>query len=137
MRGRIPSGPEAVDQLEGSAKAKERLRLILETLAGRMRVQEACQRLDISAQRFRQLRQALLEGALASLEDRPAGRPRQPAEPEETAALRQQVAELQCELRAAQVREEIALALPQVNTAPPDRAAGPAAAPKKKRRKLR
>jgi transposase-like protein len=133
MRGRIPTGPEAVDHLHGSEKAKERLRLILETLGGRLRVQEACDRLGISEQRFRQLRQALLEGALASLEDRPAGRPRRAAAPEETVALRQQVAELEHELRAAQVREEIALALPQVNNPPPDRAAGPAAAPKKKR----
>jgi hypothetical protein len=131
MRGRYPAGAELVEQLDGSAKAKERLRVILETMSGLGRVQEACAQLGISEQRYRQLRQTLLQGALDSLEDRPSGRPRRPAEPEETAALRQQVATLQRELQVAQVREEIALALPQVSKAAP----GPAApAPKKKRR---
>ena len=137
MRGRIPAGPEVVEQLAGSAKAKERLRVILETLLGKWRVQEACDRLGICEQRFRQLRTELLQAALASLEDQPAGRPRRPEESEETAALRRQVAELQRELQAAQVREEIALALPRVSVSAPDPAAGPAAASKKKRRTQR
>ena len=130
MRGRYPAGAELVEQLDGSAKAKERLRVILETMSGLGRVQEACARLGISEQRYRQLRQALLQGALDSLEDRPSGRPRQPQESAETAALRQQVAELQRERQVAQVREEIALALPQVSMATP----ALAPAPKKKRR---
>jgi transposase-like protein len=133
MRGRYPAGAERVEHLDGSAKAKERLRVILETMMGPGRVQGACARLGICEQRYRQLRQTLLQAALDSLEDRPSGRPRRPAEPEETAALRQQVAELQRELQVAQVREEIALALPQVSKAAPGPAAA-AAAPKKKRR---
>jgi hypothetical protein len=56
MRGRHPSGPEYVEHLQGSAQAKERLRLILETMTGKRRVQEACQLLKISPQRFEQLR---------------------------------------------------------------------------------
>ena len=137
MRGRIPAGPEYVEHLAGSDQAKERLRVILETMLGKWRVQEACSRLDICEQRFRQLREAVMQAALSSLEDRPAGRPRRPQEPEETAALRRQVAELQRQLQAAQVREEIALALPQVHKTVPDQTASPAAAPKKKRRTKR
>src|SRR5262249_51159336 len=109
MRGRIPAGPEVVEHLEGSAKAKERLRVVLETMLGQWRVSEACDQLGVCEQRFRQLRQELLQAALASLEDRPSGRPRRPEESAETAALRRQVAELERELRLAQVREEIAL----------------------------
>jgi hypothetical protein len=111
MRGRFPSGPEYVDHLEGSAQAKERLREVLQTLAGSHRVQEACQLLGICEQRFDQLRRQ----ALRQLESKPGGRPRR--EPvvlaEEALALRQQVADLESELRAAQVREEIALVLPR------------------------
>jgi len=126
-----------VEYLEGSAKAKRRLRLILETMKGEQRVQQVCAELGICEQRFRQLRTELLQAALASLEDQPAGRPRRPEESAETAALRQQVTELQRELQVAQVREEIALALPQVSQTAPDQAACPAPAPKKNRRPQR
>jgi transposase-like protein len=126
VRGRYPSGPEYVDvkHLHGSAQAKERLRVILETMMGQWRVSEACQRLDISEPRFRQLRAELLQAALERLEARPAGRPRRAEEPEAIAAVRRQLEAMQRELHVAQVREEIALALPQV-------AATPAPAPKK------
>src|SRR5262249_52110517 len=42
MRGRTPSGPECVEQLPGSDKARQRVRVILETMTGALRVQEAC-----------------------------------------------------------------------------------------------
>jgi hypothetical protein len=80
MRGRHPAGPEYVEHLQGSPQAKERLRLILETMAGRRRVQEVCQLLQISEQRFDQLRGQLLQAALASLEGKPTGRPPRPPE---------------------------------------------------------
>ena len=130
MRGRFPSGPEIVEHLEGSRKAKDRLRVILETMTGQVRVSEACDRLEICEQRLRQLRVGFLQAALGSLEDQPAGRPRRPEEPEETAALRQEVEALRRELLAAQVREEIALALPHVQLSPPASTEGPA--PQKK-----
>ena len=121
MRGRYPSGPEYVDvqHLHGSAQAKERLRVILETMMGKWRVGEACDRLGICEQRFRQLRAELLQAALERLEGRPAGRPRRPEEPEDTVALRRQLEAMQLELHVAQVREEIALALPQAAASPP------------------
>ena len=121
MRGRIPAGPEYVDvqHLHGSAQAKERLRVILETMMGKWRVGEACDRLGICEQRFRQLRAELLQAALERLEGRPAGRPRRPEEAEDTVALRRQLEAMQLELHVAQVREEIALALPQAAASSP------------------
>jgi hypothetical protein len=132
MRGRSPAGPEVVEHLEGSNKAKERLRVILETMTGKRRVAEACAQLGISEQRFRQLRAELLQAALHHLEDQPAGRPRRPEEPPESAALRQQLEALQRELHVAQVREEIVLALPHGTVSAAAPARGPA--PQKKRR---
>ena len=52
MRGRKPVGPEYADKLSGSDTAKLRVKVILETIAGTCRVQEACERLGISEQRF-------------------------------------------------------------------------------------
>jgi len=113
MRGRYPAGPEYIDHLEGSAEAKRRAKVILQTLMGELRVLEACQELGICEQRFHQLREEMLQAALARLEARPAGRPRRSAEPAEVAALREHLAEQQLQLRVAQVREEIALVMPQ------------------------
>ena len=128
MRGRYPAGPEYVEQLAGSEQAKERLQAVLETLAGTLRVQEACAQLGIREVRFHQVRQLALQAALERLEARPAGRPAQErsAEWAEVGALTEQVAGLEVELRAAQVREELALVLPQ--------AVRPADQPKKTRR---
>ena len=112
MRGRHPSGPEYVEHLDGSARAKQRLRVVLETMTGTMRVQEACRILEISEQRFEQLRQELLQAALERLESKPAGRRRR--QRAEADPLREQVAELEAELQASHLREEIALAMPRL-----------------------
>jgi hypothetical protein len=116
MRGRLPAGPEYVDKLDGSAASKERLRVILETLAGRMRVQEACRRLGIGEGRFHQLREEALQGALATIEPRPPGRPsaRATPEPRRIDDLEWALEERERELLRAQVREEVALILPCV-----------------------
>lgn len=109
MRGRRPAGPEYVDHLPGSEQARQRLKVVLDTLAGRLRVKEACEQLGIGEVRFNELRLSVLTTALAALEPKPAGRPKQTATPVELEALEQ----LRDELQAAQVREQIALALPQ------------------------
>jgi hypothetical protein len=112
MRGRKPSGVEYVQNLDGSAEAKRRLQVVLETMTGARRVLEACDLLDISESRFHQLRLELLQAALERLERRPAGRPRAtPASPE-VDLLHEQVAELAKELDASHVREEVAMILP-------------------------
>jgi hypothetical protein len=120
MRGRRPAGPEYVDKLDGSDQSKQRLRVILETVAGRCTVQEACAQLDVGEVRFNQLRQEALQGALATIEPKPAGRPRTTApEQERIEALQQSLADRDTELREAQVREEIVLALPRRTLAAP------------------
>jgi transposase-like protein len=110
-----------VDQLPGSAEDKRRLKVIMETMTGELRLLEACRILDVSPQRFHQLREEALQGALAGLAPRPKGRPRQPPTPEQQriAELEKELALAQLELRAAQAREEIALVLPRVVQAPP------------------
>jgi hypothetical protein len=128
--------------LPGSDLAKERLKVVLETLAGSCRVQEACQRLQISEPRFHQLRLQVLESALGSLEPRSPGRPPKcvtPAE-EQVAQLQEQLTEKEIELRAAQARAEIALVLPHVVQDDPTSdatAPSPASGPEKKTPKHR
>jgi transposase len=116
MRGRRPSGPEYVERLQGSAKAKERARVILETLAGRLSVQEACRRLGIGEAFFNRLRLRFLDGGVPALEDRPAGRrPRQvSAEAERIHKLEAELQKTQLQLQAVQLREEIALTMPHL-----------------------
>jgi transposase-like protein len=116
MRGRKPSGPEYVERLQGSAKAKERARVVLETLAGRLSVQDACRRLGIGEAFFNRLRLRFLSGGVPALEDRPAGRRPRPvsAEEEQLRRLEAELQEARLDLQAAQLREEIALAMPHL-----------------------
>jgi transposase len=116
MRGRYPLGIEAVDKLEGSAQAKERMKVIVATLTGQCRLQEACVQLGISEPRFQQLRQQFLEGGLASLEPGQAGRPAKvpTAAEQRVQELEAQLAAVRVAHQAAQVRVEIGAILPQV-----------------------
>ncbi len=129
MRGRLPSGPEYVEHLEGSTIAKQRVKVILETMAGTCRVQEACQRLGISEPRFEQLRILILQAALERLEPRPAGRPAHTLThaDERIGALEAQLADMKTKLQVSQARTEIALALPNALQNPPGSEDGPLA----------
>jgi transposase-like protein len=111
--GRRPAGPEYVHQLGGSDIAKERVKIVLETVAGTCGVDDACQRLDICPQRFHQLRQQIMEGAVTAAEPGTPGRRAQPptAATEQIERLEHQVAQLQRELQASKAREEITLVL--------------------------
>jgi hypothetical protein len=134
MRGRRPSGPSYVDQLPGSELAKERVKVVLETLAGTCRVTEACARLQISEPRFEQLRKQVLLAAVERLEPRTAGRPPQtPAAHEQRLRdLEKQVVELGLDKKLAQTRAEIALVLPNAVHQPAENGtAAPTAAEKK------
>jgi integrase len=139
MRGRRPAGPEIVEQLHGSPQARLRLRVVLETLAGRRRVQQACQLLGIGTVRFHALRQAVLEAALAALEPRPLGRPPRDAaaQPEQAEALLGQVDALTVELEAAQLREEVALLLTNREAAPEKKTTRAASRPRPSRPRKR
>jgi Helix-turn-helix domain len=97
--------------LDGSDEAKERLKVVLEVVAGRCRVFEACQRLGVSEPRFHQLREEALQGAVAALEARPAGRPRRTTVEEPVSEFQAQMQQRELELRLAQTQQEVALIL--------------------------
>jgi hypothetical protein len=105
-----------VGKLEGSEAAKARLRAILEALAGRRTVAEVCRWLGVSERRYHALRRRALQGALRGLEPRPAGRrvAALSAGDARVGALEAEVRQLRLDLRAAQIREEIALVMPQL-----------------------
>ena len=107
---------ELVEDLGGSAEAKRRLALILETLAGQQTVRGAARLLGLGARRFHILRRQFLRESVDRLEPRAPGRPgRELAVADERiAALEAELQRLRIELQAAQIREEIALAMPQV-----------------------
>lgn len=115
-RGRPPLGPGLADRVEGSAPAKERLKIILATIAGQVTVAEACEKLGVNEARFHELRTEWLQASVALLEPKPLGRPATQVSPEvtEIASLKLQVQELKIDLRAAQIREELALLMPHV-----------------------
>jgi hypothetical protein len=113
-------GPEYAEKLSGSETAKLRAKVILETIAGTCRLKEACKRLGVSEQRFHQLREEMMEGAVKALEPGQAGRPAHtptPAE-EQVVALEQQLADKEVELRAAKARAEIAVIMPEIKHEP-------------------
>ena len=120
MRGRHAAGPEYAERLDGSELACQRMRVVLETIAGTKRVTAACAELGICQQRFEAIRQEAIQAGVAALELRPAGRPRKsnPAADEETARLRAQVAELEAQLQAAVIRAELATTLPRLGAEP-------------------
>jgi hypothetical protein len=115
-RGRRPAGAGIVEGLDGAVEAKKRLRLILETLAGQRTMRAAGRLLGISERRFYVLRKAFLLSALETLKPRPIGRPGQPSAvgDERLTELEAELQRLRVDLRAAQVREEIALAMPHL-----------------------
>ena len=133
-QGRKPLGPALVQHLPGSLRAKERLEVILETVAGHLTVGEACGRLGIHEAMFHRLRAGVLQAGLAHLEPRPLGRPSHPTSPEQeqVADMECRLDDLQAELELAGVREEIAHVLPHVVT---HEAAGKKTTPVRSRRK--
>ena len=126
MRGRHPSGPEFVEKLDGSEQAKQRVQVLLETLAGSCRVGEACERLGISEPRFDQIRIEALQAAVAALEPKPTGRPAHVPTASEVEAeqLRTRVTELEAALKAALIRAELAVTLPRAGEAGAKKALG-------------
>lgn len=115
--GRKPQGAALVERMLGSEHAKARLKLFLQTLAGERTVDDACAQLGICSSRFFEQRNAWLHTSLELLEPRTAGRPRQEEplpSPEEIAALRERVTELEARAAAVEVQAELARTLPHV-----------------------
>jgi transposase-like protein len=114
--GRPCKGPNLVDGLDGSAEARTRLRIVLETIAGQRTVAEACAALGIQEAAFHKMRDKALAGAMAGLEPGTPGRPRH-EDPPEAALIRKLEKEnldLKIDLRASQIREEIAVMMPHL-----------------------
>jgi transcriptional regulator with XRE-family HTH domain len=110
-------GAGLVAPLPGSAHAKRRLTLFLQSLSGQCSVGQACAELGIGESRFFAQRAAWLEESLALLEPRSAGRPPKPPLPtdeREVQVLREQVRQLEARLAVAEVRSELACVLPRV-----------------------
>ena len=117
-QGRKPLGPALVQHLPGSLRAKERLEVILQTIAGTLTIKEACDRLGIEEAMFHRLRVGVLQAGISHLEPRLLGRPPQPSSPERERLtdMERRLKNLDRELQLAAVREEIAHVLPHVIT---------------------
>lgn len=116
--GRPPKGVEHVDSVAGSAQAKERLKHVLLSLHGDLTREEAAHRIGISERRLRQLRDAVLTAAVASLEPGRPGRPRRARPTPQEELLKRLEGEanvLAWELTVSRVREELALLMPSVS----------------------
>jgi len=105
-----------VDGTDGSHGAKARLKVILETIAGTVTIGDACASLGIGEAAFHKLRTRFLQDAVTGLEPRPVGRRPQknPEERERVQALMDEVQALRRDLNASLVREELAVAMPQL-----------------------
>ena len=116
-------GLQLAKAMEGSDQACRRLKVMLETISGQKRIAEACEELRISAAQFHKLRNKMMQGALLSLEPAAPGRPRVALEAadERMAAMQEENRQLRIELRAAQIREEIALLMPHLVKVPEGR----------------
>jgi hypothetical protein len=116
QRGRKPNGANLVERLEGSQRAKTRLKLILETLAGKCTIAEACGELGIHETMFHKMRCEVLQTALGRLEPRPLGRPPRVLTPQDLrfSELEGENLRLEIELKAAEVRRHLAENLPRL-----------------------
>ena len=121
-KGRPSLGPSLADKVEGSDQAKARLKLILQTIAGEISVADACKQLGLSEARFHELRQQWMQDACTALEPKPAGRPKETTIEEEVELLRlhRENTNLTLQLRAAQIREQIGVAMPHLLKPRPD-----------------
>lgn len=107
--GRKPAGLDIIDSVEGSVYAKNRVRVILETLSGKRSIDVACQELGIGRSRFHELRKQLVESMVEEFEPKPAGRPAPPKkDDEQLEQMREELLATRMALKAAEVREEIA-----------------------------
>ena len=115
-RGRKPTGTNLVEHLEGSERAKARLKAILETLSGERSIPAVCEELGIHESMFHRVRTEVLQTAIDRLEPRPLGRPPQQSSLHDlrVAELEEENRRLHMELRAAEVRRELAEKLPRL-----------------------
>jgi hypothetical protein len=108
--GRKPSGPQIAKRLEGSPSARQRLKVILESITGQLTIPEACEQLGIGESRFHDLRNQTLQATLESLEPRRLGRPPKPTSPEqaEIDALKEELRRIHFELEVMKMQFNLA-----------------------------
>ena len=119
--GRKPTGPQIVERLEGSPSAKQRLEVILETIAGQLTIPEACAQLGIGESRFHDLCNRTLQATLNTLEPRRPGRPPKPASSRqgEIDAMKAKLDRVHKELAVADVQVSLARIHPGLLEGPP------------------
>lgn len=116
-RGRPHQGAELVEKLEdGSQVARQRLKVIFQTIAGVFTVQQACQILQINRSAFNKLRSQFIANAVPLLEPKTPGRKKRVITPLEieNQRLLEENQRLKFELRAQQLREEIGILMPHL-----------------------
>ncbi|HEY2588970.1 MAG TPA: hypothetical protein VGI81_24715 [Tepidisphaeraceae bacterium] len=116
-RGRPHEGAELVEKLEeGSEVARQRLKVIFQTMSGAFTVEQACQVLQINRSAFNKLRSQFIANAVQLLEPRTPGRKKKVVTPQEAENRRliEENQRLKFELRAQQLREEIGLLMPHL-----------------------
>ena len=120
-RGRPALGADLVERLGASALARRRLSIILRTISGETAIDAACAALGVRRSMFHKLRARFLAQAAELLEPRPAGRRRREVTPAEARVrgLEEENARLRLDLRAQQVRSEIAVTMPFLLRPPP------------------
>jgi transposase-like protein len=114
--GRPTKGSDLVSKMDASDAAKEKVRLVLETLSAKISVKEAAARLDVTESRFHQIRDQILLGMLNAAEPKAAGRPAEPENPAQATVehLQARIRELSSELEISQLREVLAFACPEL-----------------------
>ena len=106
-----------MNRLDASEHARQRVRLVLGTIAGTTSVVDAALALHVSESAFHKIREQILQGALGAAEPKPIGRPRSTAPPDVAAeSAEEQNRRLRIELEASRIREEIALTMPHLLT---------------------
>jgi transposase-like protein len=136
-RGRKPTGTNLVERLEGSERAKIRLKAILETLSGQRTIPEVCEELGIQESMFHRVRGEVLQTALDRLEPRPLGRRPHERSPQDArlAELEEENLRLEAELKAAEIRRELAENLPRLGKSSGGNPANPPGKKTKHRRR--
>ena len=116
-RGRPREGAELVEKLDDcSDEARSRLKVIFQTLAGDLTVEQACQALGIGRSAFNKLRSQFIENAVELLEPGTPGRKKKiiSAEQVENQRLREEIERLKLQLEAHRLREEIGILMPHL-----------------------
>ena len=114
--GRPNKGSELVNSLNGDEESKLRLKVILETIAGKITVIEACDKLNICESRFHKIRSEILQNSLDLLQPKPKGRPslEYDEKTEKIKELTKELRETKLENKVLQVKSELAVLAPHL-----------------------